>query len=63
MPPYSIFLNILSNDVPKKQSKFRTSARMFIAVSFVANEFSQIADREPKLTTYLYKRGEQLRNE
>ena len=32
-------------------------------VSFVlSNEFSQIANIEPKLTTYWHKMGEQLRN-
>ena len=31
------------------------------SVSFVLNEFSQIANIEPKLTTYWHKRGEQLR--
>ena len=29
-------------------------------VSFVLKEFSQIANIEPKLTTYWHKRGEQL---
>ena len=33
------------------------------SVSFVLNEFSQIANTESKLTTYWNKRGEQLRNE
>ena len=33
------------------------------SVSFVLKEFSQIANIEPKLTTYCHKRGEQLRNE
>ena len=31
--------------------------------SFVLNEFSQIANIEPKLNTYWHKRGEQLTNE
>ena len=33
------------------------------SVSFVLKEFSQIANIEPKLTTYWHKRAEQLRNE
>ena len=33
------------------------------SLSFVLSEFSQIANIEPTLTTYWYKRGEQLRNE
>ena len=33
------------------------------SMSFVLNEFSQIANIDPKLTTYWHKRGEQLRNE
>ena len=33
------------------------------SVSFVLNEFSLIANIEPKLTIYWHKRGEQIRNE
>ena len=32
-------------------------------VSLVLNEFSQIENIEPKLTTHWHKKGEQLRNE
>ena len=31
------------------------------SVSFVPNEFSQIVNIEPKVTTYCHKRGEQLK--
>ena len=33
------------------------------SVTLVLNEFSQIVNTEPELTTYWHKRGEQLRSE
>ena len=33
------------------------------SVTFVLNEFSQITNIEPKVTTYWHKRGEQLWDE
>ena len=49
------FIDPINNDViPGKILKY---------MSFVLNEFSQIANIESHLTTYWYKRGEQLRNE
>ena len=51
----SYYIDTFNNDI------FRGKALK--SLSFVLREFSQIANIEPTLTTYWYKRGEQLRNE
>ena len=52
---FGVSIDTFNNDVIR--------GKALKSVSCVLNEFSQIVNIEPKLTTYWHKRGEQLRNE